>query len=84
MAMAYVGTANGKVIKQLLHIAVSDVDYDVRKAAVTSIGFVLYKMPEMVPKVVALLAESYNPFVRQGAAMAIGIACAGCPIPEAL
>ena len=84
MATAYVGTANGKIVKKLLHIAVSDVDYDVRKAAVTSIGFILYKMPEMVPKTVALLAESYNPYVRQGAAMAIGIACAGKVIPEAL
>ncbi|CAG9328733.1 unnamed protein product [Blepharisma stoltei] len=84
MATAYVGTSNAKIIKKLLHIAVSDVDYDVRKAAVTAIGFVLHRMPEQVPKVVALLSESYNPYVRQGSAIAIGIACAGNPIPEAL
>lgn len=84
MATAYVGTSNAKIIKKLLHIAVSDVDYDVRKAAVTTIGFVLHRMPEQVPKVVALLSESYNPYVRQGSAVAIGIACAGNPIPEAL
>ncbi|OMJ68245.1 hypothetical protein SteCoe_34358 [Stentor coeruleus] len=84
MATAYIGTANTNVVKKLLHFAVSDVDYDVRKAAVTAIGFVLCRLPEQVPKVVALLSESYNPYVRQGAAMAIGIACAGNPIPEAL
>jgi len=84
MATAYVGTGNTKVIKKLLHTAVSDVDYDVRKAAVTAIGLVLYRMPEKVPQVVGLLAESYNPYVRQGAAFAIGIASAGKPSLEAL
>lgn len=84
IATSYIGTANTKILKKLLHLAVSDVDYDVRKAAVTAIGFVLCRMPEQVPKVVALLSESYNPYVRQGSAMAIGIACAGNPIPEAL
>ena len=84
IATAYIGTANTNIIKKLLHIAVSDVDYDVRKASVTAIGFVLCRLPAQVPKVVALLSESYNPYVRQGAAMAIGIACAGNPLPEAL
>jgi 26S proteasome regulatory subunit N2 len=84
IATSYIGTANTNIIKKLLHLAVSDVDYDVRKASVTAIGFVLCRLPEQVPKVVALLSESYNPYVRQGAAMAIGIACAGNPLPEAL
>ena len=84
IATAYIGTANTNIIKKLLHSAVSDVDYDVRRAAVTAIGFVLCRLPEQVPKVVSLLSESYNPYVRQGAAMALGIACAGNPIPDAL
>lgn len=84
IATAYIGSDNTNIIKKLLHSAVSDVDYDVRKAAVTAIGFVLCRLPHQVPKVVALLSESYNPYVRQGSAMAIGIACAGNPIPEAL
>jgi len=32
----------------------------------------------------SLLSGSYNPHVRYGAAMAIGIACAGTGLPEAL
>ena len=36
-----------------------------------------YRTPEQCPGVVSLLAESYNPHVRYGAAMALGIACAG-------
>lgn len=35
------------------------------------------RTPEQCPSVVSLLAESYNPHVRYGAAMALGIACAG-------
>ncbi|KAL8188234.1 UNVERIFIED_CONTAM: 26S proteasome non-ATPase regulatory subunit 1, partial [Gekko kuhli] len=32
--------------------------------------------PEQCPSVVSLLSESYNPHVRYGAAMALGICCA--------
>lgn len=32
----------------------------------------------------SLLAESYNPHVRYGAAMALGIACAGTGLREAI
>ncbi len=37
----------------------------------------LFRTPEQFPSVVSLLAESYNPYVRCGAAMALGLACAG-------
>lgn len=36
----------------------------VRRAAVLSLGFVLLNAPEQCPKIVRLLAESYNPHVR--------------------
>lgn len=36
-----------------------------------------FRTPEQCPQVVSLLSESYNPHVRFGAAMALGIACAG-------
>ena len=35
IAMAYAGTGNNKAIRKLLHVAVSDVNDDVRRAAVT-------------------------------------------------
>ncbi|XP_022903059.1 26S proteasome non-ATPase regulatory subunit 1-like [Onthophagus taurus] len=84
IAMAYCGTAQNKAIRKLLHIAVSDVNDDVRRAAVTSLGFLLFSTPEQCPSVVSLLAESYNPHVRYGAAMALGIACAGTGLREAI
>merc|ERR1712051_771813 len=84
IAMAYCGTGNNKAIKKLLHVAVSDVNDDVRRAAVTGLGFLLFKQPDHCPGVVQLLSESYNPHVRYGAAMALGMACAGTGNKEAL
>ncbi|KAK6626505.1 proteasome regulatory particle base subunit [Polyplax serrata] len=84
VAMAYCGTGNNQAIRTLLHVAVSDVNDDVRRAAVSGIGFLLFRTPEQCPSVVSLLAESYNPHVRYGAAIALGIACAGTGLKEAL
>merc|ERR1719195_1746826 len=49
-----------------------------------SLGFLLFKTPEQCPGLVSLLSESYNPHVRYGAAMALGIACAGTGSKKAL
>lgn len=84
IAMAYAGSGNNKAIRRLLHVAVSDVNDDVRRAAVTSLGFLLFRNPSQVPRVVQLLSESYNPNVRYGAALALGIACAGTGMEEAI
>nr|GMC58785.1 26S proteasome non-ATPase regulatory subunit 1 homolog A-like [Ipomoea batatas] len=84
LALAYRGTANNKAIRQLLHFAVSDVSDDVRRTAVLALGFVLYSEPEQVPRIVSLLSESYNPHVRYGAALAVGISCAGTGLSEAI
>ncbi|KAJ3348401.1 proteasome regulatory particle base subunit [Entophlyctis luteolus] len=84
VAMAYSGTSNNKAIARLLHVAVSDVSDDVRRAAVTALGFVLLRAPTQVPRVVQLLSESFNPHVRYGACLALGIACAGTAMSEAL
>ncbi|KAJ1475052.1 armadillo-type protein, partial [Baffinella frigidus] len=84
IALAYSGTGNNSAIRRLLHSAVSDVSDDVRRAAVTCLGFVLTTIPEQCPRVVSLLAESYNPHVRYGSTMAVGIACAGTGLQEAI
>ena len=77
IGMAYRGTANNAAIQKLLHFAVSDVSDDVRRAAVLCLGFVLLGVPEQCPRIVSLLSQSYNPHVRYGAAMAVGICCSG-------
>lgn len=83
IGMAYGGTGSNSAIKRLLHVAVSDVNDDVRRAAVINLGFVLFRQPEQVPKLVSLLAESYNSAVRYGACLAVGVACAGTGSKEA-
>lgn len=84
IAMAYCGTADNGSVRRLLHVAVSDVNDDVRRAAVSCIGFLMFRSYEAVPKLVSLLAESFNPHVRYGACVAIGIACAGTAFKDAI
>ncbi|KAL1524590.1 hypothetical protein AB1Y20_019480 [Prymnesium parvum] len=84
IAFAYACTGSNAALRRLLHVAVSDVSDDVRRAAVTAIGFVLAGTPSQTPKVVKLLAESYNPHVRYGATMAVGVSCAGTAMREGL
>lgn len=84
IAMAYCGTSNNNAVRRLLHVAVSDVSDNVRRAAVTCLGFVLFRNSVQVPKLVSLLSESFNPHVRYGACIAVGIACAGSAKNEAI
>jgi len=84
IALAYAGSGSNKAVRRLLHLAVSDVSDDVRRSAVMSLGFVLFRKPGSVPRMVELLSESYNPHVRYGATMALGIACAGTGLDEAI
>ncbi|KAI1184055.1 armadillo-type protein [Nemania serpens] len=84
VALAYCGTGSNKAVRKLLHVAVSDVNDDVRRIAVMSLGFILFRKPGSVPRMVELLSESYNPHVRYGSAMALGISCAGTGLDEAI
>ncbi|KIL70943.1 hypothetical protein M378DRAFT_183492 [Amanita muscaria Koide BX008] len=84
LALAYAGTSNNNAIRKLLYIAVSDTSDDVRRAAVTSLAFLLFKNHRQVPRIVQLLSESYNPHVRSGATIALGIACAGTGLQDAI
>ncbi|XP_071440392.1 26S proteasome non-ATPase regulatory subunit 1-like [Hetaerina americana] len=66
------------------------VKYKAQTVAYVQVIFVFWCLhsriatPEQCPSVVSLLAESYNPHVRYGAAMALGIACAGTGLKEAI
>jgi len=84
LALAYAGTSDNDAVRKLLHVAVSDTSDDVRRAAVTALAFLLFKNPGQVPRIVQLLSESYNPHVRCGATLALGIACAGTGLQDAV
>ena len=77
VGLAYAGTGSNSAVKRLLHVAVSDVSDDVRRAATTNLGFVLFRQPDRLPPLVSLLSDSYNPHVRYGSALALGIALSG-------
>ncbi|CCU98339.1 unnamed protein product [Malassezia sympodialis ATCC 42132] len=84
MALAYAGTGHNRAVSRLLHMAVSDGSDDVRRASVIALGFLLFRTPDNIPEMVQLLSESYNPHLRYGAAIALGIACAGTGLDAAL
>ena len=77
IAMAYAGTGDHSATRRLLHIAVSDVSDDVRRAAVIGLGFVMLGNAEKLPPLLALLGASFNPHVRYGVCLALGICCVG-------
>jgi len=81
---AYAGTMNGAAVQKLLKFAVTDVNDDVKRAALTNIGFLLFRKPHLVPETVKHLAESHNAHLRYGAAMAVGIGCCGTGSKEAM
>ncbi|KAI0689525.1 armadillo-type protein, partial [Cerioporus squamosus] len=84
LALAYAGTANSWAVCELLHVAVSDTSDDVRRAAVTTLAFLLFKNPAQVPRIVQQLSKSYNPHVRCGATLALGIARAVTGLQDAV
>jgi 26S proteasome regulatory subunit N2 len=51
--------------------------YKNNSSIIKYIYYFIFRTPEQFPSIVNLLAESYNPYVRCGAAMALGLACAG-------
>ncbi|KAL8447239.1 hypothetical protein Emag_004396 [Eimeria magna] len=89
-----IGRACAKTaVERLLHRAVADVNDDVRRAAVLSLGFVLcghseemfcMVFCEQLLRVMKLLGGSFNPHVRYGAAFALGFASAGSGNAEAV
>ena len=58
--------------------------HHLRYAYILYVYIAFCRTPEQCPSLVSLLSESYNPHVRYGAAMALGIACAGTGIKESL
>jgi len=81
---AFAGTASASATRRLLKYAVSDTSDDVKRAALMNIGILSFRDPKHLPQVVKHLAVSYNPHLRYGAALALGIGCAGTGSQEAL
>lgn len=81
---AYAGTNNPAAIRRLLKSAVNETSDDVKRAALMNLGLLTFREPKQLPTLVKHLAVSYNPHLRYGAAMALGIGLAGSGSSEAL
>uniref|UniRef100_A0A158P7U3 26S proteasome non-ATPase regulatory subunit 1 n=1 Tax=Angiostrongylus cantonensis TaxID=6313 RepID=A0A158P7U3_ANGCA len=84
MSMAYVGSGRANVVSRLLEKVATDPNSDVKRFAVMGIGFLLSNSPSICKDYVGMLVEHFNSHVRYGAAMALGIACAGTGYKEAI
>ncbi|XGW27813.1 hypothetical protein V3C99_007974 [Haemonchus contortus] len=84
MSMAYVGSGRANVVSRLLEKVATDPNNDVKRFAVMGIGFLLSNNPAICKDYVGMLVEHFNSHVRYGAAMALGIACAGTGYKEAI
>ncbi|KAH8609694.1 putative HEAT repeats protein [Trypanosoma vivax] len=77
LGLAYAGVENNKVLERLLSMAVKDTSDDVRRNAVTMIGFLTIKDPRLCVELTRVLVDSYNPHIRYGVGMALAISAAG-------
>ena len=84
LGLSYIGTGNEEAIKKLLHYSVTDPSDEVKRAAIMMLGFVLCNNPEKLIKIITMIIDSYNPHIRYGCAIALGIACVGTNNEEAI
>ncbi|EYB94779.1 hypothetical protein Y032_0167g122 [Ancylostoma ceylanicum] len=84
LSMAYVGSGRASVVSRLLEKVATDPNNDVKRFSVMGIGFLLSNNPAICKDYVGMLVEHFNSHVRYGAAMALGIACAGTGYKEAV
>ncbi|KAK7194777.1 proteasome regulatory non-ATP-ase subunit 2 [Novymonas esmeraldas] len=77
LGLAYAGTESTKTIEKLLSITVKDMSDDVRRTAVTMVGFLTFKDPNLCLDLIRVLVDSYSPHVRYGVTMALAVSAAG-------
>ncbi|KAF1745517.1 hypothetical protein MXB_5100 [Myxobolus squamalis] len=73
ITMAYAGTNDSFAVKTLWRIAGSDANDDVKRASLIALGLVMFREPQQFLGIALLFVQTYNPFLRCGALLAIGI-----------
>lgn len=77
LGLAFAGTESSLAIERLLQVTVRDTSDDVRRNAAIMIGLLTFKNPALCLDLTKILVDSYNPHIRYGVAMALGVAAAG-------
>jgi 26S proteasome regulatory subunit N2 len=84
LGLAYAGTGNSHAIEALLQVCVRDVSDEVRRTAIAMLGFICLADVDRCVALTRVFADSYNPHVRYGVALALGISAAGSAHIEAV
>ncbi|KAB0355983.1 hypothetical protein FD754_000139, partial [Muntiacus muntjak] len=96
LGLVMLGSKNAQAIEDMVGYAQETQHEKILRGLAVGIALVMYGRMEEAdalieslcrdkcPSVVSLLSESYNPHVRYGAAMALGICCAGTGNKEAI
>ncbi|KNH07119.1 proteasome regulatory non-ATP-ase subunit 2 [Perkinsela sp. CCAP 1560/4] len=77
IAMGFAGICNISAMNALLRVGIQDVSDEVKRTAITCIGFLCFKDPQMAYDAVQEFSDSYNIHIRYGVAMCLGTAGSG-------
>ena len=74
-ALAFTGSCNLRITDKFLQVISSDLDDDVKKTSIISLGFLFFSKFFLLEKIILQFINHFNPFIRYGACYAIGISC---------
>ncbi|EPY32319.1 26S proteasome regulatory subunit N2 [Angomonas deanei] len=74
LGLAYAGTESTVASERILNIVVKDTNDEVKRNAMMMLGFIHFTNPTLCLDLVRVMSDSYNPHIRYGVAMALGIA----------
>jgi hypothetical protein len=75
--IAFTGTCNMKITEKILEFISKDLDDNVKKISIMSLGFLFLTKFSLLEKIIAPFIEHFNPFIRYGTCYAIGISSFG-------
>nr|UXY87913.1 26S proteasome regulatory subunit [Cryptomonas curvata] len=75
--IAFTGSCNLKITERILESISNDLDDNVKKTSIISLGFLFFSKFSLLEKIVIQFIDHFNPFIRYGVCFAIGISSFG-------